>query len=652
MSFPLVRLFENINFQEGSLRIALYHHGGRNHFITSPTRARFFGKHPQQAQSEHDVSMIDWVTKIVSEATFGQPDQNPTQQKILDELRLLKGDGGFLTIGRIRKIYRELVASRLEGVRRVASEAHPRSRIIWDGAAKTYRVSDAYFSSWRKTLKRENQGAWEKYRSTITSEWGAQRVERVLKRYQLDQRMAHGKPLLAKNVNDITLGLADFQEEDLRNALSLIKQFCRGEFELASLPERIQRKLRELYPKTEMQDRLAAQFDNDTPFEKLSEELFITLQLFVHVDRDELELAFQGQRIEGVVRNHPEPLSAMFINDLAYKDQERLQLYQSLLHLSDIMEPSQYEEAFAEILAKSMVKKDMTEGTLIPAPHAGERRWYQIANRTMTGRAKFFYHLVQANESVAKKLPDILLYRNSSTSPAFPDSFTSFVIDTYPFAPPGYLWKRVAEEVEMEILHQREDRPIQIIGHSLGGTEAQVLALRAIRKGGKPIQRLPNRDIKMMLFDAPAIRRSDCDYFNKWAEEHPDLAKRLAIHYHFSRGDLFPGGGDTHLGYKLDKDLMKDFSCHILSSYNPNDPVMRLHPHERIYNKRKEGVDFKKRRISIESYDQQKWRKPMEIFRRFVGTLFCYPVMALGFLKRFLIGWRGGRGVLQQLLAG
>lgn len=649
MSFPLVRLFENINFQEGSLRIGLHEYRGQNHFITTSTRSRFFGRYVQKPQSEHDVSMIDWVSKIVSEATFGQPDHNPTQQKILDELRLLKGDGGFLTIGRIRKIYRELVASQLKGVRRVASEAHSRSRIIWDAAAKTYRVSDAYFSSWRKTLKRENQRTWEKYRDTITCEWGAQRVERVLKRYRLDRRIAAGKPLLAKNVNDITLGLADFQEEDLRSALTLIQKFCRKKIAFTSLPLRIQRKLKELYPEAEIREKLAEEFDSDTPFKKLPEELFIILQDLVHVDRDELELAFQGQRIEGVIRNHPEPLSAIFINDLAYKDQERLQLYQNLLHLSDIMEPSQYEQAFAEILAKSMVKKDMTEGTLIPAPHAGERRWYRIANRTMTGRAKFFYHLVQANESISQKLPDILLYRNSSTSPAFPDSFTSFVTDTNPFAPPAYLWKRVSEKIEMKILHQRKDRPIQIIGHSLGGTEAQVLALRAIRKNGKPIQQLPTRDIKMLLFDAPAIRRSDCDYFNQWAEKNPDLAKRLEIHYNFSRGDLLPGGGDTHLGYNLDKDLLKDFSCHILSSYNPNDPVMRLHPHERIYNKRGEGIDFKQRRISIESYDQQNWRKPMEVFRKVIGTIFCYPILALGLLKRFLVGWRGEKGALQHI---
>jgi len=616
------------------------------HYTLSPTKTlwglRSVGpKH----QTPEDVIMIDWLMQLVREASPKK--SNAEIKKILKEVQQIKDSGKFLTVGKVREVYRRLIASQLDGIRKVASISRENDRLVYDEGAKVFRVSNAYFSAFRSAKQKENRKAWTNYYDSIIKEWGKARVTRVLKRYKLSYPilLRKGTPLFAQHVNAITLGLADFNVQDLKNTFNLIKDICNEHANLGSLPDFAQRKLKIMFQTTDREaivKALKEKFGADLqiPFNNLPKAISNLLRKITHVEKKELELAFQGQRIEGVVKNHPDPLIHMFVNDLTYKDQERLQLYQKLFHLPKYL-PDQFEDAFREILAKSMVKKDMEKGMLIPFYTEKKIHWYRIENKTMTGRAKLFYHLVQASANDSVKLPDIFLLRNSATSPSYADSFTSLVTDGYPFAPPGYLWKRAGDSQEKNILHSRTDRPLWIIGHSLGGGLAQLAITNRLRHKGKPVNELPERTVKVFCYDTTSIRKKECDLFNNWVNQNPEKAKNIHFHYYFSRGDLFPGSGEYHLGHGVDKNKLGGMSTKILSRSNPNNPVMQLHPHERIYYTTRKNVDFKERIITIEQYNGQRWRKYMEIFRVAVGCIVAPIAWTLGITKRFFFGWRG-----------
>ena len=284
----------------------------------------------------------------------------------------------------------------------------------------------------------------------------------------------------------------------------------------------------------------------------------------------------------------------------------------------------------------------MDEGILVPAPKIDDtnvQQWYRVRKQILTGRAKLGYHLTPTKQNPVNQ-PDILVYRGTSVEPYLLDSFTSVVTDSYPFACPGYYGRRAGEAVEKDILDYNQSNPIKIIGYSLGGSFAQLTLLNRIKEVGKEVTSdLPNREIKAVLFDSPAISSKDNRMFAQWVKKNPEQAKKMSFQYYFSKNDPVPGGGDVHLGSAIYQ--LGSVSCSILKRLNPKNHTLQFNPHQRFHFITRPDVDYKETKITLEEFDNQSWRIVADIVRRIVGLILCPIILVLGTLSRLIFGWRG-----------
>jgi hypothetical protein len=156
------------------------------------------------------------------------------------------------------------------------------------------------------------------------------------------------------------------------------------------------------------------------------------------------------------------------------------------------------------------------------------------------------------------------------------------------------------------------------------------------------VNNLPDRDIELVTFDSPKLKKTTVRAFNYWLDqpENGELAKRISIEQYVSRDDPVPHLGEVPLGWKGNTEALKKYAFSILSPKNCNNPEMKLHPHDRRYFSTRPNIDFNELHIHIDKYHPREWTV-LELIRRLVG-FFLFPVILIfGFLKRFLFGWRG-----------
>lgn len=560
-----------------------------------------------------------------------------------------------LTAGKIREIYRQVIAEKQTGIHNTATIAEMNDRLLYDTVSKTYKVSNTISSRFSKSKRRENAQTRQKFYHELVSNWGKQRVSRVAKEYcpGFTPEFVHKtKPLYVRHVREMMMGLADFDEADLISCFEKIKKICEGKAKVDTLPKRSLYKLQSALGKENFQQKLRNHFEGhlDKPILKLPLEQFKTLQKAVFLNQEELELTFHGKRLEGAITGHCLPIIRKFFYSKTYELQQRLQLYQKLM----VMGPKTHiNQSFHELLVKGIVKKDhMHKGIYIPTPATfeggSEINWYRIDRKIMTGRSKVAYHLTQANNH-ASLMPDILMYRSSATCPSALDSFTSWVTDSYPIAPPGYFWKKLGIKKEEIVLNTNTDRPLRIMGHSLGGSYAQLAIINHMAKT------LPARKLEVITFDSPAIKKTDANAFSTWVNNNSIKAKNISIHHWFSQGtatkfsfphyffngDITPGGGEIHLGHGIDPSKLKGAGCTILKKKNPGVPSLNLPAHGSLYFSADSRNDFEKKTTTIEEYNAQEWRKTSEMLRKFLGAIFFVFFFIFGYLSRLIFGWRG-----------
>ncbi|MGE4574309.1 MULTISPECIES: hypothetical protein [Parachlamydia] len=572
------------------------------------------------------------------------------QPKLLEKLQAKYDKGTKLTAGRVRKIYRKCIASHLDGPRQVACLAKKESdRIIFDETSTAYKTQKSCFRAFRKKIKNENRNAISKCYTSFVEEWGKERVDRTLQRYHINMRNLHakGKPLTAGMINKISLGIADSYAEDLYLTWDRVKQVCLYRAPSEILPLREKRKLAELLG-TDSDEALKKMLitlceDHLTKaYDELPHELHGLFSKATLLNADELELMFQGKRIEGIITGYP-PLSSLYFHyPKDVEDRGRLQLYQTIMTLSQRVFNENIPKASDEIYAKALPKLTVSEGMLVPSPSEisddNGSNWYLIKKRIEPGGSKVALHLSQLHKG-GIQLPEILAYRSTTTIPTQQKCIETVLDDSWMGGPgyfPSYRWKGIKEE--NEVLFSNLDIPLKVLGHSLGGTHAQLFLINRLKKRSKSPDRpaLPNRDIHIISFDAPATSVKDATEAGNYLSTNP----RIAVNYFFSYEDSIPGAGGAFLGFDMAKEAINKVRCTTLGTANIDHPALKLHPHGRFYYLSPETY-YTEMATEVENFSSQAWRAKVELIRKTVSFFLFPPVFVLGYTKRFFVGRTG-----------
>lgn len=656
MELNFGHIFENLDYCKSSTRVVIEEKKLANKedkFFTveaNPISFWTFGakKRKVQAQNRQTADYLINLVERTASASIA-----PT---LVSELNELKKSGNKLTAGHIRSIYRRVIASNLTKSRKIACLSKSRSdRVIYNKDIRNYGIHNISFNRFRSDRKDENRLTIQHFYKSFVSEWGQERVDRALAKYDINLKKMHaqGKPLTVKTINKVSLGVSDYCADDLYLGWNRIQKICHGQTGVESLPKRERRKLMEAF-KVDSGTGLLAKIQDTfgphagTDYKELHPNLHSLLSSAILLNARELELAFHGKRIEGIVTGYPPLSTKYFVYPKAYEDQERLQLYQTIFSLKSRVVPEAIEKAYDELLAKALCKKQMSDGTIIPAPQDMAQNnfgasFYMLEKKILTGRGKYGLHLSQMHKN-GPKLAEIILYRSTSSIPVMPDSFPTIATDANPFCPPGYMERYAGKKIEDEILYKRLDIPLKIIGHSLGGSHTQLFLVNRLKKKGKTIEcKLPDRDIEFITFDSPALKAKDSKMCSEFLSDPANarFAKKVSIQLYFSKEDFVPGGGGLHIGVGVAKEALNKVNCLVLDALNLNSNPLKLHPHGRFYYLTRPEVDFREMNTEIETFNERNWRKTVEIARKVTGVIIFPPVMVLGHTKRFFFGWRG-----------
>jgi len=531
-----------------------------------------------------------------------------------------------LTADRIRSAYRICVGSFLEGYRKIAALGRDTDRIVI-GIEGNYIVRNVGLTDFSD----ENKRTVTAFRESLIAEWGHMRVERAEKRYKISlmAMVRDGDNLTVDIVNCFMQGVADSYIDDLHEAWETLNKILKQELPLSALSQRSLRKLESRHEPLENYRQ-----DLSVPFIDLNPRAISLIQDIALLDAHELDLAFQGRRLEGIVDGLQRDIRSFFVTTLRQEDLERLHMYHYILTYKH----DEPEAFFCEILVKGLVKKEMVRGMIIPTPW--KEQFLVIAEKLRTGYAKLGYYLGGVGKAPEK---DYLIFRSTSSAPSSTDALSTVVTGLNPMQPVGYLWNKEGNETERRILNSSK-KPIIITGHSLGGTHSQLLLLNMIKKVSEGVfnsDDLPVRDYEIITFDSPKLKLQCATDFARWLESESSekLHGRISILHYTSQGDPVPYLGEALLGAECDATKLKSLNVKKLyPNKKSEEPVItRTHPHGRHFFRTVKEKDFHERDVPINETTCHKWHL-MEIIRRIVGFI-LFPVLWLYHaVKVFLFG--------------
>lgn len=641
----IVKVIEFLNHCEGKAKISLDKQG-RICFAQ--------GNESLKAKRESVVQF----EQILKRWELFQALSSEEKASIIDNLEDLKTENRSLTARKIRNVYRRVVEGHyhqvdfLSHIQWVSAQGTLEDRIITvkEPDQLDVKIENVWFAAWRSAKIEENREIIRQYQSALVQKWGADRVARALARSHVDfdQMMEKGSSLTVFHVRMITMSLLDIHQADIEDTYDQIVSFTQGKGSLTSHQREVIK--RELFAETEEQMRaaLAKRFPQKVPIEKLCGDRYSLLMALTRPTHEEITTSFFGDPVEGIISGHQDDSYYQFWFSYSKDMQERLQLYETILKLSDRVPENQVDTAYDEILVKALAKKAIHEGMLIPTP-SGE--WYRVEKRIFTERSKLAFYLKPVTEDSA--LPDRLMYRSTASMPSSLDSFTTIVSDANPFEPPGYLWANAGFQEELKVINN-SNRELKVIGHSLGGSHAQILMINLMKHMKKTRYRLGNKKLSFSCFDSPAIKEKDAKKFKRWAMRSED-AKNVQIHYFFSQGDIVPGAGDLHLGHGTYGTKVK-VKFHLLKPIDQHLPELKINSHGRFYFLTRAGIDFEDKEgdaRALDAFNAECWRETVEWIRTSTGLVIAPLVAIPGFLKRvFIQNTRENRDpLINQVLA-
>lgn len=543
------------------------------------------------------------------------------------------------TAGAIRHLYSETIHGNQRGIGKVigmydhdgelklisGDEEKPRFEIV---QRKTTGVEET-----KKTIRA--------YMDLLVRKWGKNRIERALLRKKIDlqKKIREGTSLTVKEIKSIVLGISDYYLQDLSDCFEAVKEILKGREE--ELPEEIKKRLaRKMKCRSgDLREELKVRF-RDTlhlSYLELPGHLKALIQDAVLMNAYELELSFFGNRFEGILDGGMKSFGDKFKANIAAMDQQRLQMYQNIfLHKHE--DDSEKQNYFDELLAKGLCKKELEIGMLIPSPwkkstsllSPSTTSFYYVKDRIITGRGKFCYQLEPLDKE-NNSLESVLLYRSTSSSPITTDAASTILVDLFPFSPPGYLWRRIGDNKERRAYFESA-RPLRLIGHSLGGSHAQLSLMHRIKRNKQWINDLPDRKIRLVTFDSPKIKFSTARSFKRWTktEESAPYRNNIAIRHWLSENDIVPYSGEAPLGAYLSRGSISSNHLSTLSPLNKKSIYLTKNPHCRLYFHTRKDKDF-----TVKSYNETSNESYslhlIEIIRKIVGAIF-FPII-------FIVTW-------------
>lgn len=599
----------------------------------------------------HESSSVD--ERIVTFRLLNELLQGQASEKTLDHLResLKDVEEGItdLTLGRVREVYKTCILERLNPLQKLVASARleENSRVVWLDAEPLLKA---------EVVSGENSKTVERFKSYLIGVYGVKKVEQVCTRYQIDlEKMRQASlPLTVDHIHQLMIGLNDIRVSDLESLLESIDSIIQAPTlkeavqNLARQPQRVfagfQRVLKPMGDDLksitiDLITRLRDRFSTRNELKDLQSEQFNLLMEILKPARDTI---YSGHKLEGVISSEKRSWNHIFVYNPSHDDQERLQLFDDIRNLHLTVPEDQIEVAFDELIAKALVKKEMEEGVIIPAPCGSG--YYRVESRNIAGCGKLFYHLVPATSAFSLK--ERLEYRSTSSSPSTLDSLGSLITDAIPNEAPGSWSRDVAREREIEIL-TRGTAPIKINGHSLGGTFAMFALANLIED--VPPDQFPQRVIEVQYFDAPAIGRKDAMRFAQWVSEHPESAKLIKIFGRISGDDVVSGTGGVHLGYKVDKSFLGKYIFEVLYRTEVGRiyrPEVQKHPHGQQFYSTEADLDFTAIEQDVEAFDDAEWRGIAEGGRKAAGTYIAPLLLAAHAFKIAFVGSRTERSLI------
>lgn len=538
--------------------------------------------------------------------------------------------------GSVRKLYRDTVQANQKGINKSLGALNDDDQVI----LKIDEHGKPVLSVFKKQDANEPDSIKTTiltYKNLLVRKFGSNRVERALLRKKIDlsKKIRDNSRLTVSEMKAIVLGLNDYYLQDLTDCYTSIKNEIAGNTADA-IPEHPRKKLKKALGCTEEDsflDKLKELFGDhvNLNYQKLPLPLRALIKDAVLANGYELELSFFGNRYEGIMDGGMKSFKDKFRANLASIDQQRLQIYQNILfHEHD--EESDKQNYFDELLAKGLCKKELEIGMLIPSPWKSgsnpllpsSTAYYYVKDRILTGKGKFIYQLEPVDPDIPQ-LESILLFRSTSSSPSTTDCASTILVDLFPFSPPGYLWRRLGDEKERSAYFDSE-RPLRLVGHSLGGSHAQLSIMHRIKKNKEWVDDLPERKISVVTFDSPKIKFSTARSFKKWTKrpESAALKQKISIQHWLSEGDIVPLSGEAYLGAYLSKHALPQNRISVLSPLKSDSIYLSKNPHCRLFFHTQENRDYTIKKQEAKTHKNS--LHVIEIIRKIFGFIF-FPII-------------------------
>lgn len=503
----------------------------------------------------------------------------------------------------------------------------------------------------------------KEYLQLATEIYGEKKVRHVCARYNLNHLMKSEKPLTKEHLREFQVGLNDVSLKDLNN---FIDKIING-YPLTIKEQDALKNFKEKNDGFDFSNLI--EIKKNARASELRPQDFNGLLSALRAPNDDYKNSVFINKLElSEVTSLPGNYLHGWINSRgarALEDEERLRLYEEIETLG-ASDQARYSELIAKILVKKHLFYEKNErntlklGMIIPAPKDADNnlRFYCIKEMMDTGLGKFGYKLVPATKKYGEDMPDILLFRSSSTLPTAMDSFTSFLTDIN-FTPPGYLSKNVSVDQEIDWMTKATPspgsgmRPLLLTGHSLGGAVSQIAMLN-LQESGK----WPERKISLEIFDSPAISASDADGFTTWYNEESKLRNiPISLNYYVSDKDPIPLFGSlvnsSYLGNGIDETNAKAFvhKMKLTEIGSKKSEVSGLGPHVRMFFRGKKDTDYTNKEVKIHEFDKENFYLRVALnLPKVVAIILTWSTLGVaGGLKRFFFGREFHDPVIKQI---
>lgn len=320
------------------------------------------------------------------------------------------------------------------------------------------------------------------YRSFLYAIYGEAKIQYIEKCYGIDfdKIISHQDPLTPEIIYRVNIGLGNLEIQEVEQLLhklyflsTTLKEICPNDLAQSALPflqmrqttlnltlfeiRGIYNSLLKNHKNPNLVDLIQwiTTWDKAISVQDLTQKQFNQLIEILSVTAEEREAQYTGRKICLPIQSSY--TTASIEKFKPWVDQ------QELLQIFSDLQKNQWDHFYEKlshiVCKKHLVRMHPTEGyrvgALIPAPKAndGTHQWYKVESFINNGRGIVSHTLTSACHN--QILPDIKLYRSTSSSPYALDGPASIKNNLNPINPPGYEGSYLNERYEEDFYGRR-----------------------------------------------------------------------------------------------------------------------------------------------------------------------------------------------------